>query len=476
MFAATDISLISLIENKQVIYAVVDYMDRNNSELVSENIYIHAVRQLIDSKKKKTEKERLAKIFDIENLSRTGLIIDVDKNSGNILFHTAVIEVFRLFDSKRLRELTNADLQDLSARLDNAKNGLLQHIGNREDHQDLDEQIEIIFILLGEISSKLQTNIRSLQSKAQHLADTIDANQDITTLEEVQQKHQTLAEIQKIYHRNILPMLEFLNEYEQMKTQAPLKKIAAIHQIFTDFSYQEEAYRVQQYKISITTHYKAIEAISQLLERYTRQEQLYRQQYNAIESAYQQVLSSVAELSDGKLNTQYFNDNNAVFNLAVDFFGIKHYRAAQKSLINWADINHQAYLDEYLLNIQQTSLDENINAQLANVENKELFLQQQQQQLQKKALDNFIQQLQITPPTEDIYAEIFSQMQQQLSHFNLADVLFVCKMLQLKQDLKLKVHFKLPQCELTHNKQQMRYWRRELLLTATNHPNKDKPQ
>ena len=47
MFASTDISLISLIENKQVIYAVVDYMDAHNTELVNETVYIQAVRDLI---------------------------------------------------------------------------------------------------------------------------------------------------------------------------------------------------------------------------------------------------------------------------------------------------------------------------------------------------------------------------------------------------------------------------------------------
>lgn len=463
MFAATDISLISLIENKQVIYAVVDYMDTHGTELVNEGIYIQAVRELIRGKSKKTEKQRLAKIFDLENLVKAGLVIEVDKTTRNILFHTAVIEVFRLFDSRRLRELTNADLQDLSARLDSAKNHLLEHI-NGSDPEALDEQIEMVFLLLSDISSKIQTNTKSLQSKAQRLADTIDANSDLTKLEEVQQKYKTLGELQKIYHRNILPMLEFLNEYEQVKGLSPLKKIAAIHQIFSDFAYTDEAYRVQQYKISITTHYKVIEEISQLLERYSRQEMLYRQQYNAIEQAYQAVLDSAANLSDGKLNTQYFNDEDTVFRQANAFYGLKQYRAAQKGLLNWADINHRAYLDEYLLNAQQRKLDET-----ATAEAKQLLKQfDQQEQLRQKQhlrlIDRFVGNLQWDSPVDDIYWEIYQQMQQQFEPIDLADILLVSKKLQLEHGIKWQVHFQLPKAEIIHGQQKLTYWRRELKL------------
>ncbi len=475
MFASTDISLISLIENKQVIYAVVDYMDNHSTELVDEAVYIHAVRQLIQSKSRKTQQQRLAKIFDLDNLISAGLVIEVDKATRNILFHSAVIEVFRLFDSKRLRELTNADLEELSARLDNAREGLLKHINGAPE--DRDEQIEVVFLLLSEISSKLQTNTRSLQSRAQNLAAAIDAvtytgtdtGSDSGLLEDIRQKHHTLAEIQKIYHRNILPMLEFLNEYEQMKGLSPLKKITAIHTIFDDFSYTDEAYRVQQYKITITTHYKTIESISQLLERYSRQEKLYRQQYNSIETAYLLLLESAAQLSDGKLNTQYFHDDDAVFNHCDAYYGLKHYRAAQKSLINWADINHRAYLDEYLLNAQQRKLDETETAKVRNLLHYDEQQEKWQTQQHKKKIKHFIAHVNMHPPIDDIYIEILSQLQETIEQADLSDVLFIARQLQIEQQWNLKVHFEQPQAVLMHSKanhkgqkQKLSYWRREL--------------
>lgn len=473
MFASTDLSLISLIENKQVIYAVVDYMDNHSTELVDETVYIQAVRQLIKSKSRKTEQQRLAKTFDLDNLISAGLVIEVDKATRNILFHSAVIEVFRLFDSKRLRELTNADLEELSARLDNAGEGLLKHISGATE--DLDEHIEMVFLLLSEISSKLQTNTRSLQSKAQNLAEAIDAAIDTGTdsslLKDIRQKHQTLAEIQKIYQRNILPMLEFLNEYEQIKGLSPLKKITAIHNIFNDFAYTDEAYRVQQYKIAITTHYKIIESISQLLERYSRQEKLYRQQYDSIETAYLLLLESAAQLSDGKLNTQYFHDEDPVFNHSDEFYGLKHYRAAQRSLINWADINHRAYLDEYLLNAQQRQLDESELAKAQSLLQHDEQLEKWQTQQHKKEIQNFIACLKINPPIDDIYIEILSQLRETIEQADLSDVLFIARQLQIKQQWKLKVHFEQPQSFLIHSKpnhkgqkQKLTYWRRELKI------------
>jgi len=463
MFAATDISLINLIEHKQVMYAVVDYMDSHATELVNEEVYIHAVRELIAAKRKKTEKQRLARIFDLDNLLSTGLVIEVDKSSRSILFHNAVIEVFRLFDSKRLRELTNADLQDLSARLDNARTLLLQTIAG-SDHQALQEQIEVIFLLLSEISAKIQTNTRSLQSRAHNLAETIDANNSLTSIEEIQQKRQTFAEVQTIYQRNILPMLEFLNEYEQTKGLSPLKKITALHDIFTDFSYNDEAYRVQQYKIGITTHYKAIEEISLLLERYSRQEISYRKQYNSVERAWQLLQESAAALSDGKLNSQYFNPDDTVFNSSYFFSGLKQYRSAQKSLLNWANINHRAYLDEFLLNAQQRVLDEAANAQAHRVVSQQDQQEKQQEKQHKQELEAFINSLQLNQPVDDIYQEIFRQMQQHSTIFVLSDILLVFKMLELKKGLKYQVHFELPQASISHQQQKLNYWRRELVL------------
>lgn len=480
MFAATDISLISLIENKQVIYTVVDYMDTYNTELVNERVYIQAVRDLIQTKTKKTDKQRLAKIFDLDNLLSAGLIIEIDKTSRNILFHSAVIEVFRLFDSKRLKELSNADLQDLSARLDNARENLLTHIST-DAHvsgmQDLEEQIEMVFLLLSDISSKLQTNTRSLQSKAWHLAEIIDANNELTVLEDVKQKHQTLAEVQKIYHRNILPMLEFLNEYEHMKGGlSPLKKISAIHDIFDDFSYLDEAYRVQQYKIGITTHYKTIEEISHLLERYSNQAILHRKQYNAIEKAYQSLVESAAVLSDGKLNTHFFKDDDIIFNVSYPFFGIKHHRSAQKSLINWADINHHAYLEEYLLNAQQRRLDEAVTADAKKLSKQDGVFERWQENQRKSELKQFTHNLHFEQTVDDIYLEIYKRMIQQLSHVNLSEILFVSKQLQFKMNITYQVYFEQPQLTLTHhlkhpvphqkqNKiQKLTYWRRELII------------
>ena len=322
----------------------------------------------------------------------------------------------------------------------------------------------MIFLLLSEISSKIQTNTRSLQSRAHNLAGAIDANTTITSIEEVQQKRQTLAEIQTIYQRNILPMLEFLNEYEQMKGLSPLKKITALHDIFADFSYNDEAYRVQQYKISITTHYKTIEEISLLLERYSRQEVHYRKQYNSIEAAWQSLLESGAALSDGKLNSQYFNPDDSVFNHSYFFSGLKQYRSAQKSLLNWAEINHRAYLDEYLLNAQQRVLDEAANAQAHRLVNHQDQQQKQQEKQHKRELDAFIKTLQFTLPVDDIYQEIFRQMEQNFELFVLSDLLLVFKMLELKKDLKYQVHFELPQASISYQQQKLNYWRRELIL------------
>jgi len=157
--------------------------------------------------------------------------------------------------------------------------------------------------------------------------------------------------------------------------------------------------------------------------------------------------------------------DESCFNLFDSLYGLKHHRAAQRGLINWADINHRAYLDEYLLNAQQRTLDENAIAQVKSLLIQDEQSEKRQLQQHNNELEKFISQTRITPPVADIYREIFDQLQVTIEEMSLSDVLLIAKKLQIKEQWHFKVHFEQPQAVLIHSKtaQKLSYWRRELL-------------
>ncbi|MCK5666583.1 MAG: hypothetical protein KAI17_23995, partial [Thiotrichaceae bacterium] len=121
-----------------------------------------------------------------------------------------------------------------------------------------------------------------------------------------------------------------------------------------------------------------------------------------------------------------------------------------------------AYLDEYLLNAQQRELDETTIAQTQSLLKQDEQLEKWQRQRHKQALENFINQIEIAPPIDDIYIEILSQLKETIKSADLSDVLFIARQLQIKRQWQLDIHFEQPQSLLLHAQKKLSYWRREL--------------
>ena len=69
--------------------------------------------------------------------------------------------------------------------------------------------------------------------------------------------------MKKIYDREIIPTLEFLNSREYSKTKAPLTVIDDISRLYDIRGYEDDSYYIDQYKLSILSHYKAVEKVKQ---------------------------------------------------------------------------------------------------------------------------------------------------------------------------------------------------------------------
>ena len=184
-----------------------------------------------------------------------------------------------------MRGLRSAELEDIRKQLENAYEQL-EALSFAEDDLAFLEQHDHLFDLLRRVNSKIQNNTDYLQYEADRLSKRLDHDQALLSLHESRQHREMLVQVKRIYDREIIPTLEFLNTREYSKAKAPLTIIDDISRLYDRRGYEDDSYYIDQYKLSILSHYKAVEKVKQALQRYLHQERRHRLTYDAIEKAY----------------------------------------------------------------------------------------------------------------------------------------------------------------------------------------------
>ena len=285
MIVALDRTLILLIEHKDMMFQLIDYMDQNQRKDLPTEVFFNSIRGKLKSMISKKESDRLNDAFDLANLIKIGIVSEFNKSRGTIAFQPTVLEIFRLFDKERMRGLRSAELEDIRKQLENAYEQL-EALSFAEDDLAFLEQHDHLFDLLRRVNSKIQNNTDYLQYEADRLSKRLDHDQALLSLHESRQHREMLVQVKRIYDREIIPTLEFLNTREYSKAKAPLTIIDDISRLYDRRGYEDDSYYIDQYKLSILSHYKAVEKVKQALQRYLHQERRHRLTYDAIEKAY----------------------------------------------------------------------------------------------------------------------------------------------------------------------------------------------
>jgi len=241
MNIALDRTLILLIEHKDMMFRLIDYMDQNQRKDLPTQVFFNSIRIKLDSMGSKKETERLNDAFDLGNLIKTGLISEFNKSRGTIAFQPAVLDIFRLFDKERVRGLRSADLENIRIQLENAYQQL-EALSFASDNLAFLEQHDHLFDLLRRINSQIQNNTDHLQHEADRLSKRLDHNQTLLSVDESRQHREMLALVKRIYDREIIPTLEFLNTREYSKTKAPLTVIDEITRLYDSRGYEDDSY------------------------------------------------------------------------------------------------------------------------------------------------------------------------------------------------------------------------------------------
>ncbi len=460
MNVALDRTLILLIEHKDMMFQLIDYMDQNQRKDLPAEVFFNSTRAKLENISSKKETDRLNDAFDLGNLVKTGIVSESNKSRGTIAFQPAVLDIFRLFDKERVRGLRSADLENIRVQLENAYRQL-EALSFADDNIAFLEQHDHLFDLLRRINSQIQNNTDHLQHEADRLSQRLDHDQALLSLHESRQQREMLVQVKNIYDREIIPTLEFLNAREYSKTKAPLAVIDDISRLYDMRGYEDDSYYIDQYKLSILSHYKALEKVKQALQRYLHQERRHRLTYNAIEQAYLNLQALAHGTFTENLKEKYiFKSLDAK---TLYFYGLKTHAAGQEARIEWHERNHLIYFNEYLIN-QNARKRSDSPAQIKTFDNKQ---QSDRHNAVKRRIEQLVEGFDIKPPVDDLYVVMHTLLAEQLQQdYQLNYLLYGVSCFKQRHGKKFKVQvsFNRPQQRIRHQNQVLEYNKREFIL------------
>ncbi len=460
MIVALDRTLILLIEHKDMMFQLIDYMDQNQRKDLPTEVFFNSIRSKLESMGSKKESDRLNDAFDLANLIKIGIVSEFNKSRGTIAFQPTVLEIFRLFDKERVRGLRSAELEDIRKQLENAYEQL-EALSFAEDDLAFLEQHDHLFDLLRRVNSKIQNNTDYLQYEADRLSKRLDHDQALLSLHESRQHREMLVQVKRIYDREIIPTLEFLNTREYSKAKAPLTIIDDISRLYDRRGYEDDSYYIDQYKLSILSHYKAVEKVKQALQRYLHQERRHRLTYDAIEKAYLNLQTLAQNTFTESLKGRYIFkswDSDALY-----FNGLKTHAAGQEARIEWHERKHLIYFNEYLVSQNARKRSDN-SAEIKTFENKQ---QNDRHNMIKRRIEQVVESFELKPPVDDLYVILHQLLEENLQEdYQLNYLLYgvSCFKQRYGKKFSIQLSFKRPQQSIRYQNQVLEYNKREFIV------------
>lgn len=423
MIVSIDKTLIAMIEHKEVFLRLIDHIDQQGgSGEVPIQLYHQLIRAML-ARQTEVEQKRLSAVFDLDNLRRADLVIEIDPSRSILVLAPFVVEMFRHFDRRRLRELSSAQLEALRRRFQDSHEALMRctlQPGNRQ----FDEQLELLRENIRYTQARMRDSVNSLQGQADRLAEMVEQREP-GNLEQSLQASRALEQIDRIYRHHVLPGLEFLNEQEALKDGQPaLTSVRNIAVMLQQAGLPEISQQVRYAGAAIRAYARDIEKIRRSLERYVRQNARQRLQYNAIETAFNELLHRARSLQDGSLRNNLLRTDDPVFRLGQIFSGLRTLRYSAR--LEWHGQDQRLSFAEFLrVRIDQLRL-QNRKPGVAELDAEHEGSERQQQYRKER-----IRQLVRTWPTpescDDLHRALHDYLQQALDDYQLVDLLEAIK-------------------------------------------------
>ena len=409
-----DAVLLMLIQRKAFFFRLLDEMDKHHDTLplpYYKAQFFHELNHISDD----IEREKFQNAMQPENLYDAGLLVSLDHHAGSLKWQGFVSEMFRHLDRARLRRLTDPELQQFRERIFSLADKL-SALENQVGSTEWNDTVRPAFDTLHEIHARIRENTESLRHHAEHLAEIVDGS-DLADAADSEKSRAALDEIGSIYRRSILPLLEFLNQDEDIKDgKTPMGGIDAVADLFSRTGQPATARRVLLIKNGIRSFYKDIYRIRQDMERYVRQSETMRQQYDAVETLYNRLRQAVEEVQDGRLRGSKISFQAA---LSHHFPHFVLHKPNYDKLTNWQQGSEAAHFAEHLR--VQLDRTEPPQADVRVARQPENSIQAFKQRQHEGRLKQLIRQYRV-PVSNDLHRSLHDYLQNRLPDYTLADL------------------------------------------------------
>lgn len=417
----TETVLKLLLEHKTFFFRLLDEMDKHNGTLPLPFYKTQFLHELDNGYfEHDNDKIRFQQAMQPENLDYAGLLISLDLHDASLKWQNFVVEMFRHLDRSRLRKLSDPEFQSFHERLAADSQRLLAaetQYGSRTWH----DTVRLVFQTLYDIQSRIRENTEALASRTRHLADIVE-NYDVSNLTETERSRQAFAEIRETYQHTILPMLQFLNEDEDIKgSDTPLRHISQIYELFNRRQEHATAQRILNIKNAIRSYSKDIRHIRLQMERYVRQDDQTRQQYNAIENQFNHLLTEIQQRQDGRLRGSSLTFQAAPFQTFAHFGSLKRRRFDAK--INWQHDRQTILFNEYLRVQLDRQQERKKQAQVRVVQSDQAQQEARRQQQHEAQLKRAVKHFRLPENDQDIYLLLHQYLQTSLPEYTLSDLI-----------------------------------------------------
>ena len=439
--------LMLLIQHDAFFFRLLDEMDKHQDTLPLAFYKEQFFREL-NTIADEIERQKFQNAMQPENLYDAGLLVSLDHHAGSLKWQGFVSEMFRHLDCARLRRLTDPELQQFRERIFSLADKL-SALENQVGSTQWNDTVRPAFDTLHEIHARIRENTESLRHRAEHLAEIVD-NSDIASAADSENSRAALDEIGSIYRRSILPLLEFLNQDEDIKDgKTPMGGIDAIADLFSRTGQPATARRVLLVKNGIRSFYKDIYRIRQDMERYVRQSETMRRQYDAVETLYNRLHDAVEALQDGRLR-----GSKILFQAAAphDFPHFVLAKPRYDKLTNWRQGSEAARFAEHLrVQSERTPAPKPDIRVQTQPEKGANALRQRQHEGRLKQL---VRQYRV-PVSDDLHHSLHDYLHERLPDYTLADLSNALSWLKILHRIRPVPAFGLK--TLHHRKQSLHY-------------------
>lgn len=345
------VTLQRILDNPKIFFDLLDHAaerDGYGNEEFSISVYNHVLSTAI-SRKEGLDKQRLVEALNLDNLEYSGLLDCYDERSDRFLLKPFVVSMIRHLDSGRLKELTDADLENLRVQLLHLRDTLKDPTFMwYEENSNFIETRNTVISTVRNAASRIKENIAALRGQSQKLAEIVETagGEGGRTL----QVASALDQIHQITVRHIEPTLRFLDpngDWKGMYIDAPMKIINEVLTLFEAHDLTTEYGSINRVYLLLHVYAEEISEIRRSLDSYLYLRDRQRQVYERIEQRYNTLLALVQGKHDGKKG-RLLSPLDPHFAAAGNLLGMKDYKSGFSQRLNLPEKNLKPAMEEFL--------------------------------------------------------------------------------------------------------------------------------